>query len=229
MGNEIVVFFGPTQSVRTGFIEPGPEVLFPVHAPVEVSERDGAVAANGFVDTIHRIVDALIHGLDAARHHHLPPQLPGLVDADQPFQLGNQLQGLFLRQKPGGLDRVHQQLQFRQLKIPGGQIVPAAPALAVQNVHALFPQGFQIAVNAFSFGCDAPCFQMGENVLHGQGVVAVAFSLQQVLEHQELSLLLFRFCHGITIPLLRLYHTSIKVQSVHRKIVVNRRSLWYNQ
>ena len=70
------------------------------------------------MELINVIVDALVHGLDPPGDQHLSLKLPGVVDADQRLQLFDEPAGLALRDEPGGLHRIHQQLQLRQLKLP---------------------------------------------------------------------------------------------------------------
>ena len=75
----------------------------------------------------------------------LTSQLTSIVAAGKSAKLPDQLIGFLLRNAPGTLDRIRQQLQLRQLKGPAAQIV--AP-MAADNVHALIRQRRKIPINA---------------------------------------------------------------------------------
>ena len=89
-----------------------------LHRPLKVLETDLLPLSDGAVELVDVVVDALVHGLDPPGDEYLPLQLPGVVDADQRLQLFDETAGLALRDEPGGLHRIHQQLQLRQLKLP---------------------------------------------------------------------------------------------------------------
>lgn len=81
-----------------------------------------------FIDVV---VDALIHGLDPSGDEHLPLKSAGVVDADQRLQLFDETAGFILRDEPGGLHRIHQQLSAPAVQTPvtpAGSGTPAPPS-----------------------------------------------------------------------------------------------------
>ena len=84
--------------------------------PLKILKLDPGVTANGSMNLVHIIIDAFIHSLDPPGNQHLTVQLSGLVSADQALQFFDQGAALVLGDEFGGLHRVHQQLQLRQLE-----------------------------------------------------------------------------------------------------------------
>ena len=68
------------------------------------------------MELVNGVVDALVHGFHPPVHIDLALELAGMVDAGLGLQLVDQLAALPLGDEAGGLDRVHQQLQLRQLE-----------------------------------------------------------------------------------------------------------------
>ena len=148
------------------------------------------------MESIHIVVDALVHGLDPAGNKDLPLHLPGLGLAGQPFQLPDKLFALILGDELAGLHRIHQQLEFRQFKGAAAQIVPAAPAPAQFHIYPAGPQGLDIVVDALALGPDPLGFQCPDQLGHAERVILIGFSFQNILQHQELGLLAFLPGHG---------------------------------
>ena len=120
VGNEVVVLVVPPQMPWADAVPPAvpAQRFLLLHRPLKVLETDLLSLSDGSMELINVIVDALVHGLDPPGDQHLSLKLPGVVDADQRLQLFDEPAGLALRDEPGGLHRIHQQLQLRQLKLP---------------------------------------------------------------------------------------------------------------
>ena len=120
VGNEVVVLVVPPQMPWADAVPPAvPAQRFPSSPPSTESTGNGSASlSDGAVELVDVVVDTLVHGLDPPGDEYLPLQLPGVVDADQRLQLFDETAGLALRDEPGGLHRIHQQLQLRQFKLP---------------------------------------------------------------------------------------------------------------
>ena len=80
------------------------------YRPLEVLEGNLHVGGNRRVDFVYIIIDALVHGLDAAGDGDLALQLPGLIAAGQLLELSDQLVGFFGGNKTGSLHGIDEQL-----------------------------------------------------------------------------------------------------------------------
>ena len=190
-----------------------------VHVPLEIFEADLAAGADGLVQLVHVVVNALVHGLHAAGDHHLALQLLALVLADQGFQLLDELRGFAVGDEFGRLDRVHQKLQLRQLKIPAPDIVVAVVAHLVGNdVHAEIPQLLKIQIKSFAVGVHAVGRQLRDDLGHGQRMQIVRLLRKNLQQIKHLQLLIvacaFFACHSVpplimqNIPMPQLYHAA---------------------
>ena len=157
--------------------------------PLKILEEDLPVAGNGAVDSVHRVVDALVHGLDAAGHVDLALQLPGLVLADQALQLPYELVGFLCRDEPGGLDGVHQQLQLRHLELPAHHVVAvgSAPGLPL-HLDPQMLQVLQVRVDALPVRRHLIGAQRFQDLRHGQVVIIV-----RLLQHDLRKIVKFQF------------------------------------
>ena len=151
------------------------------------------------MELVHVVVDGLIHGLHPAGDVDLAAEAPGLVDTGQPFELADEGKGLFRRDELGGLHAVHQQLQLRQLKAPGGHEVAAAAALAAaDDIHSGLPQGLDVRVDALALGLDAPLGQHPDDPGSREGMLLVGVLQQELPQGQDLFLLMGGTRHPIT-------------------------------
>ena len=112
VSDKIIVLIIPQKRPRTDTV-PGAvfaqfRLFFDI--PLIILEADAAFGADGFVEFVHVVVDALVHRFDAAGDDDLALQILGLVAADQRGQLPDQLGGLPVRDELGGLDGVDEEL-----------------------------------------------------------------------------------------------------------------------
>ena len=112
------------------------------------------------------------------------------MDAALAAQLFDQFPGLFLREEPAGLDGVDEQLQFRQLKIPGGNVVAAVLPGNGENVHAVILQGRDIRVNGFAIADNIVLFQHGKKLRRSHRVILVRIFLQVIEDIEDFQLLI---------------------------------------
>ena len=190
MRDQIVILIVPAQGVGAGSVGAVAVMALTVNAPVKVAEGDLGIVRNGVVDAIHVIVDALVHGLDAAGDCDLTAEAARVMTAGEGLQLGDQLHGLALCQKARGLHRVHQKLQLRKLKGAGGEEEAAAAAAPRADIHAEVLQAGNVAVDAFTLGLNAPFREVFQNVLGGERVIFVALLLEQLPQIEKLPLLI---------------------------------------
>ena len=127
-----------------------------VQIPLGISEFYLAVGRDRFVDMVHIVIYRLVAGLGPVEDVDFTLQLLGLVFADQLFAISYQLTGLFGLDDLGRLDSVRQQLDLRQFKIPGADVI-ARPVTAshTHDVESVFGQCPDIAVNAFALAFHA--------------------------------------------------------------------------
>ena len=149
-GQQVAVFVVLTQAVGAGLIVPVPIDPLALQIEVKVAEGNLPVLGNGVLNGVYIVIDGLVHALDSSGHHHVPAHKPGVVDAALIAQLFNQLPGFLFREEAAGLHRVNEQLQFRQLKIPGGDVVSAALARQGHDVHAVLLQGFDVRIDGLA-------------------------------------------------------------------------------
>ena len=207
IGHQIIVFIVPDQRPGTDLIPAAvpPQTLFhpfpaPAQGPLKIMEADLFSGVDGLVQGVHGVIDALVHGFDAAGDIDLPLELPGLVAGGKALHLLDELIGLFSGDEPGGLHRVHQQLQLRQFKGAGGdKIAPGAAVPPLFNVHAHHPQGLQVVVQTLSV---PHVHTLRPEQLHhpgdGHGVLLVGLPVEDIGQIQQLGLLILTFCHGMT-------------------------------
>ena len=149
-GQQVAVFVVLTQAVGAGLIVPVPVDPLALQIEVKIAEGNLPVLSDGVLNGIHIIIDGFVHALDPSGHHHVPAHEPGVVDAALIAQLLNQLPGFLFREEAAGLHRVNEQLQFRQLKIPGTDVIAAALARQGHDVHAVLLQGFDVRIDGLA-------------------------------------------------------------------------------
>ena len=125
------------------------------------------------------------------------------MDAGQPLQLPNQGVALFLRDKPGGLHRVHQKLQLGQLKVPRPHKPAGIFPLAALYVQAKGAQCLHVIIDAFALRLDAVLLQRLNHLRHCDGVIFIGLAQEQLIEVQQLGLLVGAFCHKNPPPFCR--------------------------
>ena len=116
--------------------------------------------------------------------------------ADEVLQLGDQLEALFLRDKFGTLDRVHQQFQFRDLKVAVTDIVPRRMTADPADIQPEVLQDLHIVIDGFAARLNIVAFQLLDQLCHSQRVFLVGFLQQDLLQIEQLLLLVGTFGHS---------------------------------
>ena len=179
-----------------------------LHVPLIVLEPDLLILGDSVMNGVHRIVNALIHGLDPPGDIDLALQLHGLIAADQLLQLPDQGVGLLLRDKLRRLNGVHQKLQLRQFKRPGDHVVVIAlPRRLSLHLDPQYFQVLEVGVNALAVGGDLILSQGRDDLRHGDVVVVVCALQHDLSQTVKLELLIGSLGHGGI--LLSLYKDSI--------------------
>ena len=129
-----------------------------------VLEPDPPLSLNGGVDHVYRIVDRLVVLLRSTLHIDGAVELLGLLLAGEGGQLLDQAGAFLPGDEVGGLHRVHQQLQLRQLEQAGADKVAVLGALDTDDVHSLVYQELDVAVHALAAGLDAMGFPELEDI-----------------------------------------------------------------
>ena len=99
IAHQIVVFIVPHETPGADLI-PGaavPQLRFFRNIPVEVLEPNLPVGADGLVELVDGVVNAFVHALHATGDQHLTVEVGGVVFADEPFQLLDQISGFVHR------------------------------------------------------------------------------------------------------------------------------------
>ena len=171
---------------------------------VKIAKADLPVFADGGVNGVHRVVDALALGLGARRvdlalqRRRAVAAGLAVLDGDGAghmgaVQLADQLAALFLGQKIGGADDVHQHFQLGELIGTRNHSV-AALRLKLHH-HAVLIQRADVVVERLALGAHAhlgkPCLNFGER----HRVLGVGLPQKQLHEAEQLALLIFRACH----------------------------------
>ena len=197
VSQQVAVFVVLAQAVGAGSVLPLPVLAGAVQAVVEVPEGDLPVFGDGVLNGVHIIVDGLVHAFDPAGNQHVPAHEPGVVDTALAAKLFDELPGLFLREKFTGLDGIDEQLQFRQLKIPGGDVVASALAGQGHDIHAVILQGRHIGIDGFSVTFNIVLPQKHFLQLRSSHRVRlVGVSLQIIQNIEDFQLLIVRLGHG---------------------------------
>lgn len=144
------------------------------------------------MDGVDAVINTLVHAFYAAHRVHLPLQPLGLPAGGEALQLADKLTAFFDGEEFGGLYRVYQQLQLRQLELPVGKLVATRSAAGGDDIHAVILQRTEIIVDAFALGVHAQFLQPGQDVAHRKRVIFVRFPAQQVGQVQQL-----QFCPSL--------------------------------
>ena len=107
------------------------------------------------MDGVDAVINTLVHAFYAAHRVHLPLQALGLPAGGEALQLADKLTAFFDGEEFGGLYRVYQQLQLRQLELPVGKLVATRSAAGGDDIHAVILQRTEIIVDAFALGVHA--------------------------------------------------------------------------
>ena len=134
------------------------------------------------------VIDALIHALHPSGYKDLPLQGLGAIGGSLLLQFVNQLMTFLHRDKPTGLDSIHQQLQFRQLEVPFAQIV--SPPTLEDNIIPLLAQNLHVCIHALSFRQDPVGLELVQQLWDRQRMIFIALPLEDMKQKQELLLVL---------------------------------------
>ena len=118
VGDQVVVLVAPGEGPRAhdvGLGALGNQRFLQV--PLHVLKADLPVLGDGAVQVVHTVVNALVHGFDAALHNDLALQLLGLVFADKAGQFLDEGVGFLGGNEFGTLDGVHEEFQLRNLEL----------------------------------------------------------------------------------------------------------------
>ena len=198
VGDQVVIFVVPRQAPGAQLVPRAvaAQLHFAGDVPLEILEPDLRIGIDGLVQLVHVVIDALVHGLHAPGDHHLPVQLAGLVPADQPLQLADQVPRLAVGDELRRLHRIHQQLQLRQLEFPGAEvIIRVPPALFADDVQAEAPQLLEIQVQRLAVGVHIVGGQLFGDLLQRQRVVLVRLLGEDPRQVQHLQFLVVSLGH----------------------------------
>ena len=172
---------------------------FPIQAVVEIPEGDLPVFGDGVLNGVHIIVDGFVHALDPAADQYVPAHEPGVVDAALAAQLFNQFPGFLFREEAAGLDGVDEQLQFRQLEVPGGNVVTPVFSGNRDNIHPVILQSRNVGIDGFALADNIVLlFQHGQQLRRSHRVILVGVFLQIIQNIEDFQLLIIRLWHEIS-------------------------------
>ena len=133
------------------------------------------------MNLIDIIVDGLIHRFDPVLHEYLSVEQLCAMDTGQLLDFLDQGQRLLMGNKFRGLDAIHEELEFRQFKVPTCYIVAVIVSLRYLNdVQAKIPQSFNITIDRLSLRSNIMRLQVGNDLAGGYGMVFIRV-FQQVL------------------------------------------------
>ena len=118
------------------------------------------------------------------------------MDAGLGLQLVDQLAALALGDEAGGLDRVHQQLQLRQLEGALPQKPARRAALPALHIQPELAEGLHIGIDALAFGPDVPLLQAGDDLRDGEGVLLIGEFPEKLAQTEQFQFLIGAFWHG---------------------------------
>lgn len=157
----------------------------------EFSERafaslKGMPDSDSFEERLTRVCSFIYE--NAALQRIILKNTPDLLD---------ERRGLLMRDELGRLHAIHQQLELRQLKVPGSNIVAAAAlGLVLLDVHAEQAQRVYVIIDALAFGLNALSVQVFHDLPSRGGMLGIRL-LQQILHDvEQLEFLIGRTRHG---------------------------------
>lgn len=137
------------------------------------------------MDLIHVIVDGLIHSLDSVLHENLAIEKLRIVIACKGLNFLDQRGSLLVGDELGGLNAIHQQLQFRKLEHTTRHIIPVETiALDLNDINAKYAQCLDVIVNALTLSRDAVRLQITDDLVHTNRLLLVGI-LKQVIHDME--------------------------------------------
>ena len=172
------------------------QMLLFVHTPVEVLELHLPIIEHGVVQTIHVVVDTLVHILNAAGHQHLPLQLTCLMTTGEALQTADQLLALLTGDELRRLHRIHQQTELGHIQRTLADIIPHGGVPHRQHVLAQQAQLLQIVVQTLALGGDTFLLQQILDLLEGQRMLLVRLPPQNLQQIQQFQFLVGLSCHS---------------------------------
>ena len=141
------------------------------------------------MDAIHAVVDILIYRLDTAGEDDLTVELLGVMDADQRLKLLDQSARLALCDEAGSLHGIHQQLQLRELEIPGDKLIDNGfTNMFRDDLHAIAIQLFKILIYGLAIRRHIIGLQSFNDLSNGKTVIFI-----RLLGHDLGKIQQFRF------------------------------------
>ena len=202
--HEVVLLVVPHQSPWAALVPHAvvPRLHLLLQVPVEVLELYLPVLVDRLVQLVDVVINTLVHRLDAPGHDDLAVELLRLVDADQRFKFLDQLARLAVGDELRGLHRVHEQLQFRQLKVTyADAVVDVVPRLVRYDVQAEVAELFEVAVKRLPVGIDSVSLELVDDLGHSKAVRVIRLLQEYLREIEHLQFLVVTLaCH---------YHTSL--------------------
>ena len=111
------------------------------------------------------------------------------MDAGEGLQLADERVALPAGDKTAGLHRVHQQLEFGQLKGTLAQKPARSLPLAALHVQAEGAQRLHIIVDALALGMDIHALQCVDELLYGQGMLLVGALPEKLAQAEQFAFL----------------------------------------
>ena len=142
--------------------------------PLKVFEADPAVLADGGVDLVHVVVDALVHGLHAAGDDDLALQVFGFMPAGKAGQLADQVRRLAVGDELGGLDGIHEELELGQFELAAAEaVVVIVAGMSGDDVHSETAKFLQILIERLAIRVDPGRGELGYEILYRQGMPVI--------------------------------------------------------
>ena len=156
ISNQIVVFIIPCQCPRTDNIESA--ILFKfqllLNCPLRIMEFDLFILINSRVNIIYVIIHRFILCLWPVYDEYISGKHFGICLTAKLLQFLYQFLGFLFCDKFRRLNCIHQELQLRQFKIPGTNIIARALAFLLLNIQSEFFKDFHLCINCSSVRTD---------------------------------------------------------------------------
>ena len=137
---------------------------------------------------IHAVKDLFLLAFHPAGNQHLAVQLLLTVAGGEAAQFFDEDAAFAGGDELAGIDGVHQQLEFRQLKGGVLHIIPAAPAALLHNLKGgigHLVDGLDVVINALALGVNAALLEQFHHAGHTQRVGFVGFPGQNFQQGQQ--------------------------------------------
>ena len=126
------------------------QMLFFVHTPIEILECNLPSCGNGRLQTIHVVVDTLVHMFYAIEDKNLTAEFLCLTLSAEGLEFLDEFEGFLAGDKSRALHRIHQKAKFGQFEIAACKVVSAATRCVVFDIKSECFECLNIAVKRFS-------------------------------------------------------------------------------